>query len=156
PQTALDAANNNKQVVLGPVADNFTSTANGQTNTAMTTGFRQGLAVAGGRVYAAWSSNQDAIVNATDAGEDIPVAPVTTQVGPRITSSTMGPAGEAGDAVNNPRAADGAPQASAFVVTFDRPIDPNTFSTQDVQVFFRDTLPGNPTGGPVPVISVTP
>jgi len=52
------------------------------------------------------------------------------------------------------RTADGTPQASAFVVTFDRPIDANTFSVQDVQVFFRDTFPGNPTGGPVPVVNV--
>jgi hypothetical protein len=61
-----------------------------------------------------------------------------------------------GDPINSGPAADGTPQARAFIVTFDRPIDPSTFRPEDVQVFFRDTTPGNTTGGPVPVVNVSP
>ena len=68
----------------------------------------------------------------------------------------MGPVGLPGDAVNTLRAADGTPMASAFELTFDRPVDPATFTTGDVQVFFRGTDPSNQTPQPVPVMSVTP
>jgi large repetitive protein len=154
PRQAMDAVTG-KVVTLGPLPDNFSTAASGATNQTMTPGFNQGLAVADGHVYPVWSSNQDA-VKSDDAQERIRVAPTIIATGPRIIDSTMGPVGQAGDTLNASRAADGGPQASAFTVTFDRPVDPSTFTVQDVQVFFRDTLPGNPTGGPVPVVAVTP
>ena len=156
-QTATDAATG-KAVALGPIPENFTATANGVTNQTLRTGDRQGLAVAGGRVYPVYVSNRDAkSANPTiDAGEDIRVSPTLIGVGPRIIDSTMGVVGQPGDAVNGNRTADGTPIAQSFVVTFDRPVDPATFGPDDVRVFFRDTLPGNPSGGPVPVIGVTP
>src|SRR5207237_186585 len=119
----------------------FSSAATGLTNTTLTPGFHQGLAVLSGHVYPVWSGNQDA-VKPTDALEDIRVAPTIIGAGPRIIESTMGPVGQPGDTDNGTHA-------------FDRPVDPSTFTTQDVQVFYRDTLPGNPTGGPVTVTNVT-
>ena len=68
----------------------------------------------------------------------------------------MGVVGQPGDALNGNRTTDGTPIAQAFVLTFDRPVDPATFGTDDVRVFYRDTLAGNPSGGPVPVVAVTP
>ena len=39
--------------------------------------------------------------------------------------------------------ADGTPIASAFLVTFDRPIDPASFTAADAVVMYRDTTPNN-------------
>ena len=156
-RTATDAATG-RAVVLGPIPENFTTTANGFTNQTLRTGDRQGLAVAAGHVYPVWASNQDSKSGnpGTDAGEDIRVAPTLIGVGPRIIDSTMGVVGQPGDALNGNRTTDGTPIAQAFVLTFDRPVDPATFGTDDVRVFYRDTLAGNPSGGPVPVVAVTP
>ena len=156
-KTAVDAITG-KTVAVEPQLDNFTSTASSSSNVNLGTGRQQGLAVADGMVYPVWSSNlnlKDASAT-RDPVTDIRINPTVIPVGPRIVSSTMGPVGEAGDTLNGQRAADGAPEASAFIVTFDRPIDPSTFTTSDVQVFFRDTTPNNTSGGLVPVIAVTP
>ena len=56
----------------------------------------------------------------------------------------------------NAPAADGTPQANGFIVTFDRPVDPATFTSDTVQVNYRDTTANNATGGPVPVTGVIP
>ena len=163
PQTATDAITGNT-VILGPVPDNESS---GNPNTEGTFGFgdHQGLAVYGGHVYPAWASNQVPATGSkrsASAGSDgkallnINVASALIPAGPRIISSTEGPVGDAGDTVNNTRTSDGTPIVSAFDVTFDRPVDPSTFTPDLVQVFFHDTTATNATGGLVPVTSVEP
>ena len=143
-------------VTLGPILDNESSgnTATGK-DTTFAFGDHQGVAVSHGHVYPAWSSN----LNGGNDGKqllNIRVATAEIAAGPRIISSTMGPVGQSGDALNNTTAADGTPIAKAFVITFDRPVDPLTFNTSAVQVFFRDTTATNATGGFVPVTGVTP
>ena len=141
--------------VLGPIPDNNSGGNNaiGKDNT-FGFGQRQGLAVADGHVYPAWSSNE----NGGDGGNEllgIRVAQALIAAGPRIISGTQGPVGLPGDTLNNITAADGGPEASAFVVTFDRPIDPATFPKTAVTVMYQDTVAGDPMVS-VPVISVTP
>jgi large repetitive protein len=143
-------------VTLGPIPDNESSgnTATGK-DTTFAFGDHQSVAVSHGHVYPAWSSN----LNGGNDGKqllNIRVATGEIAAGPRIISSTMGPVGQPGDAVNNTTAADGTPIAKAFVITFDRPVDPSTFGIGAVQVFFRDTTPTNATGGFVAVTGVTP
>jgi subtilisin-like proprotein convertase family protein len=168
-QTATDAITGNL-VNLGPVPDNESG---GNPNAEGTFGFgsHQGLAVYGGHVYMAWASNtvlsSVATINglqqmAFSGGPDgkallnINVATVVVPAGPRIISSTEGPVGNPGDTINNTRTSDGTPIVSAFDVTFDRPIDPATFTPNLVQVFFHDTTVSNATGDLVPVSSVQP
>src|SRR5262249_48325816 len=58
---------------------------------------------------------------------------------------------------NNTFTADGTRQLDGFLVQFDRPIDPNTFTPADVRVIFRDpNTPAGSPGTPVTVTSVTP
>src|SRR5690606_14910562 len=45
---------------------------------------------------------------------------------------------------------------AGFEVIFDRAVDPDTFTPEDVRVFFRDATAANASGGPVPVIDVVP
>jgi subtilisin-like proprotein convertase family protein len=154
-QTATDAITG-KTVILGPIPDNQSP---GNANTESTVGFgtHQGLAVYGGHAYPIWSSNLN---GGTDAKAKLNprVATATFAAGPRIIASTQGPVGEPNDTVNTDRATDGSPEASAFIVTFDRPVDstPGVFGPNDVIVMYRDTTPNNVTGGPVPVNSVVP
>ena len=156
-QTATDAITGDP-VILGPVPDNE-SPGNPNTETTFGFGTHQGLAVYGGHVYLAWASNQ---VGGFSGGPDgkallnINVATVVIPAGPRIISSTEGPVGDPGDTVNDTRTSDGTPIVSAFDVTFDRPVDPATFTPNLVQVFFHDTTVTNASGGPVPVTSVKP
>ena len=159
PQTATDAITGDT-VILGPVPDNESP---GNPNTEGTFGFgdHQGLAVYGGHVYPAWASNQVPrwLISGGPDGKallNIKVATVLIPAGPRIISSTEGPVGDPGDTVNNTRTSDGTPIVSAFDVTFDRPVDPATFTPNLVQVFFHDTTASNATGGLVPVTSVEP
>ena len=93
--------------------------------------------MANGRVYPVWAGNLN---GGADGARrlDIFTAQVAIAAGPRVVDSTMGPVGEPGDAVNATRAADGTPQASNFLVTFDRPIDPATFGAADVQLVYRN------------------
>src|SRR5262249_27969856 len=82
---------------------------------------------------------------------------LTIAAGPRILSSTMGAVGENGDIVNNTRATDGTPIAKSFVVTFDRPIDKDTFGLDDATVTFRDpNTPGTAAGVNIPIVAVNP
>lgn len=146
-QTATDAITG-QTVVLGVIPDNFSI------EPTIGFGFKQGLAVANGHAYPVWSSNGNVNTNNNKLG--ITLGNVTYAAGPRVVSITQGPVGGVNDTINTLRAADGTPIANAFQVVFDRPIDPSTFTASNVQVLYRDTTPGNLTGGPVPVNSVTP
>src|SRR5690606_31607752 len=82
-QTAFDQATG-QSVVLGPIPDNNSAGNNMQDKDA-TFGFgdRQGLAVAGGRIFPAWSSN----LNGGNDGRQllrVRVGRVTIAEGPRI------------------------------------------------------------------------
>jgi subtilisin-like proprotein convertase family protein len=156
-QTVPDAITG-AAVNLGPVPDNESP---GNSNTEGTFGYgtHQGLAVYGGHVYLAWASNQVLGYSGGPDGKallNVNVAVVGIPAGPRVIASTEGPVGDPGDTVNNTRTSDGTPQVSAFDVTFDRPVDPTTFTPNLVQVFFHDTTAANATGGLVPVTSVQP
>jgi subtilisin-like proprotein convertase family protein len=155
-QTAKDGITN-QTVTIAPITDNFTTNAT-PTNIVLSSGLRQGLAIGGGHIYPVWSSNQNkANTNGSiDPLVDVYVNPAVTADGPRIIASTMGPVGQPGDTLNATRAQDGSPQASAFVITFDRPVDPSTFTVQSIQVIFHDTTAGNTTGSQIPVIDVVP
>jgi subtilisin-like proprotein convertase family protein len=160
-QTATDAITG-KTNVIGPIPDNQ-SAGNANRDTTFGFGTSQGLTVYDGKIHVAWSSSvpgngPDYFDGGADgkAHLDIRTATATFAAGPRIVASTMGPIGETGDTVNPNRTADGTPLAQAFQVTFDRPIDPNSFDNSDVTVMYRDTTAANVSGGPVPVISVQP
>ena len=139
--TAIDAANGNT-VVLSPFPDNA-SAANPSSDKAFDFGLRQGLAVANGHVYPVWSSNFN-----QGGATGIVTAKAVIAAGPRVVGSTMGPVGQAGDTINGQRAPDGSPEAGTFVISFDRPIDPTTFTLADVQIFYRGT---DPNGSAVPI-----
>ena len=141
-------------VVLGPIPENQ-SGGNGNIDATFGFGTHQGLAVYGGRIHSAWASNLNG-GNDAKALLDIRTVTATFADGPRIIDSTMGPIGLPGDTVNPQAANAPTPVAGAFLVTFDRPIDPASFAANDVQVFFRDTTPNNVSGGPVPVTGVVP
>lgn len=128
--------------VLGPIPDN-TSGGNNMTGKDGTFGFgdRQGLAVSGGKVYPAWSSN----INGGNAGTQllrIRVGQATIAAGPRVINGTMGPVGLSGDTLNGNTLPDGSPLVQSLIVEFDRPIDPSTFTpgtgTPNVTVFAAD------------------
>jgi subtilisin-like proprotein convertase family protein len=156
-QTARDQATQ-RTIALGPIPENQ-STGNGSRDTTFNFGDRQGLAVAAGQIHAAWAGNQNGGLNGAATEQvllNIRTSTAQIATGPRIVASTMGPVGGPGDALNGTRAADGTPQARAFTVTFDRPVDPSTFGVDDARVVFRDTTAANATGGPVPVTGVAP
>jgi large repetitive protein len=135
---AFDQATNTT-VTLGPIPDN-NSGGNNATGKDAVFGFgdHQGLAVLDGHVYPAWSSNQNGGADGK-ALLQIRVAQGAFAAGPRIVSGTMGPVGLSGDTLNGNTAADGGPTANSVVVTFDRPVDPATFTTDvgtpDVTVY---------------------
>jgi len=153
PVLARDQATN-QFVNLGPVPDNESGGNNAPGADKGTFGFgdRQGLAVLGGHVYTAWSGNENGGFDGKQL-LSIRVAAAEIAAGPRIVGGTMGPVGQPGDTLNSGTAADGTPVAQRFRVTFDRPVDPSTFTGAAVRVFFHDTTPGNATGGPVAVDS---
>ena len=124
----------NVQAGLGPIPDNQSATNRPAADAAYSFGDRQGLAVYGGRIYSAWSSNLNGGFGDGKDELDIRLARATIAAGPRVIAGTMGPVGSAGDTINNTRAADGSPQATSFVVTFDRRVDPATFVYQTGQV----------------------
>ena len=153
PVLARDQATN-QFVNLGPVPDNESggNTAPGADKGTFGFGDRQGLAVLGGHVYTAWSGNENGGFDGKQLLK-IRVAAAEIAAGPRIVGGTMGPVGQPGDTLNSGTAADGTPVAQRFRVTFDRPVDPSTFTGDAVRVFFHDATPGNATGGPVAVDS---
>ena len=133
-ETATDAITGQTRI-RGPLPEN--QSAGNATRSPFGFGHRHDVAVANGRVYPVWASNLNGGADGTRR-LDIYTAQVAIAAGPRVVDSTMGPVGEAGDAVNATRAADGTPQASNFLVTFDRPIDPTTFGAADVQLVYRN------------------
>src|SRR5205807_2539365 len=69
----------------------------------------------------------------------------------------VGPTTVDGFTFNNQTTADGRPLVNGFTVTFDRPVDPTSFTPTDVTVFYRDTVtPASQPGTVVNVSSVTP
>src|SRR5262249_5294332 len=91
---------------------------------------------------------------------DILTAQVEIAAGPRIISGTMGPVQSTtvdGFTFNNTFTVDGLPRVNGFTVTFDRPIDPSSFSVADVAVVYRDTVtPVSQPGTTIQVSAVTP
>ncbi|MDG3008110.1 Ig-like domain-containing protein [Paludisphaera mucosa] len=154
------------EVILNPAGDNFNNVD--PAASAFGFGSQMGLTVGSGQVYFAWAGNQnESHLDSTQAirGDTFQafVQRMTIAAGPRVIGSTQGVVGLPGDAVNTLRAADGSPVANAFVLTFDRPIDPDqvrnagdaTFTTDDVFVFFRGTAVGV-AATRLPVLSVVP
>ena len=97
-------------------------------------GSGEGLAVYGGHVYPVWAANFNrAFIDANNAVQGFPLhvvtRPMLVAAGPRILSSTMGPVAGL--------------KATSFQVTFDRAIDPSTFTKADVQVYYHDTVNGD-------------
>lgn len=137
PQTVYDEASNS-YVNLGPIPDNNSSGNNMKgKDTTFGYGDRQGLAVLDGKVYPAWSSNEDGGPNGLQL-LGITVAQAQIAAGPRIISGTKGPVSLPGDTLNPADRTTGLPVATAFVVTFDRPVDPATFTAIDVTIIGRD------------------
>src|SRR5262249_48816478 len=142
-QVATDAITG-QTVNLGPIPDNQSS-GNPVADGTFSFGSHQGLAVFGGKIHPIWSSNENSIGrpnNQRDQRLDIVSATATIAAGPRVIDSTMGAVGLPGDTVN-PQVPNAAPSVHSFQVTFDRPVDPLTFTPAAVQVFFRDTTPSN-------------
>lgn len=141
--TAIDAVTG-QTVVLGPIPSNQ-STGNAGRDTVFGFGDHQALVVYGGQVIAAWSGDTNG------AGRSIQTASVQIAAGPRIVSGDMGPV--VNDFVyidpttgvvtpyNNTFTSDGTRLIDGFLVRFDRPIDPNSFTADDVQVQFRPADP---------------
>ena len=170
PNTALDAISR-KTVVLGPIPDNQSPRSidpfkgNSLTDDKFFSyGDHQALAFYAGRLYPAWSGNENGGIDGA-ARLDIRVASVLTTAGPRVLSSTMGPVrqetvhdlGGAPIDFNNLFDATGAPIADGFVVEFDRPIDANSFDKSDVKISYRNVATsGFAAGVDVPPLSVLP
>ncbi len=157
PVPVIDAITG-KVVDTGPVPDNQ-SGGNPYADAAFGYGRYVGLAVADGMIIPVWPSNQNLGLAGTvieKLGLSIVSSVMTTASGPRVISSTQGPVGEPGDTVNTLRGPDGSPVANAFVLTFDRPVDPASFQpdgpavqgangqllnpigTGDARVFYQD------------------
>ena len=153
PETAEDAITGQSKV-LGPIPDNQSAGAGLDTDATFGFGSHQSLAFLNGSLYPAWSGNFNGGGNGGNA-QDLIVAQAEVAAGPRIVASTMGPVGEPGDRINTQRGPDGGPAASAFEVTFDRPVNPATFTKSVVTIQGLD-----PSGALMAVqpqaISVTP
>lgn len=149
PKTAVDAITG-QETFLEPLPANMTNTSTNPNGF----GYRQTLIAYDGRVLAYWSGNDNA------SGSSIYTAVAHFAGGPRIISADMGPVTEdavakdefgstlfdgSGDpfvyndtfATSGP--ANGTRQIDGFVIVFDRPIDPSTFSLADITVQFRNT-----------------
>ena len=159
PNTATDEITG-RAVTLGPVPDNQSASNGAREAVNFAFGTRQGLAALGGKAFPAWSSN----ANAGPGGQnhlDIEVAVAAIGAGPRIISSTEGPPKATsvlaldGTSItyNAPRADGNGPQLDGLVVTFDRPVDPSTFTPADVVVQYRDA---STSGASAPTATTTP
>ena len=148
--TAIDAISGSTDV-LGPESDNAVAAG---INGTFGYGTSMGLAVYAGQVYPIWAGNFDGAYdnNGTLDGNSLSVyyRPMVIAAGPRIVTSTQGPV------VSYAEAASG--QVS-FTVSFDRPINPPglsaSFTAADVQVFYQDTIYGDPSVA-LQVLSVVP
>jgi subtilisin-like proprotein convertase family protein len=127
PEAPVDAITGQTDK-LAPIPSN--QSTNGNPDATFAFGEHQGLAFADGHLYPAFASNFNGDIepNGFATRLQIVVASATTAVGPRVVAATMGPVGQPGDRVNADRAADGTPEADALQVTFDRPVDPATFT----------------------------
>ena len=170
PNTAADGITR-QTITLGPIPDNQSPIVlgnpflgNANSDALFGYGDHQGLAFVGGRLYPAWSGNEDGGPLGTNL-LDIRVAAITTSAGPRVLTSTEGTvkAGSAHDLAGNPLAfnntsdTNGSPFADGFLVTFDRAVDPATIGPANVHVTYRDVnTSGFAAGTNTPVLSVTP
>ncbi len=120
-------------------------------------GDRQGLAVVNGHVFPIFTSNLNSLDVAngnpapqpgTNIAANIWTATVTIPTGPRIISSDMGPILQDGSTgsynstqtagiYNNTFTADGTRQLTGFTVTFDRAVDPSTFTPGQVTLKYQ-------------------
>jgi subtilisin-like proprotein convertase family protein len=167
PRQAIDDASydsttgGHATITLEPIPDNQ-SADNAARDTQFAFGDHEALTVYDGHVHALWSGNEDGgpRLSSFDPNQvlfstgalDILTSDTTIGVGPRITSSTMGPVTDKqvttddGRTINfnntyAPETANdaGTQQVDGFVVTFDRPVDVSTFTTNEVTVLYRDT-----------------
>jgi subtilisin-like proprotein convertase family protein len=158
--TAIDAITG-QTVIRGPQADNGTA-ADNAVNAAYGFGSSMGLAVYDGQVYPVWAGNFDeaTLVNGVAEGNALSIyyRPMVIAAGPRIVNSTMGPVPLSTGGLDGYQQAQKNGQLS-FTVTFDRPINPPSgvasFTPADVQVFYHDTIFGDPSI-PLDVLSVVP
>ena len=127
-----------------PILDNESAgnTAPNADRTLFGFGDHQGLAVVNGMIYPVWSSNQNGGSNGREL-LNIWTAPTEYAVGPRIIGGSSGPIGldlngNTLDPNNTTTTADGTPILSKFTVTFDRPIDPASFTIASVVVHYED------------------
>ena len=116
-----------------------------------------GLFMYGGRVNLLYGGNLN------EQGAFVRTQNMTIAGGPRVVSGDMGPilgaASAGGFTYNNTFAADGHRQFDGFLVTFDRVVDPNTFTSADVNIKFVSPTDNPVTGGtfiPANQIIVTP
>ncbi|MFO0841894.1 MAG: proprotein convertase P-domain-containing protein [Gemmataceae bacterium] len=131
-KTAIDAVTRNT-VTIEPIPGNPSVAAAG----ALGFGTRQGLAVNAGHVYSAFASNFNGTVNAGNIAEPLSrvfFAQATIAAGPRIISGDMGPI------TSGSFTSDGTPRLTGFQIVFDRPVDPATFTDDDVTMEYRDTV----------------
>ena len=146
-QTAVNAITG-KTVVMGPEGDNQGS-GNGQADASFGYGTQMGLAVFGGRIDPIWAGNLNRDYYNGSAIVAYPLniwyQPMAIAAGPRVVNSTMGPI----------PLAEAQSRSVTISVTFDRPVDPATFVTGDVQVFYHDTTNGDPSV-PLNVMGITP
>ncbi len=144
-KTAIDVATN-QTVVIEPIPGNQTATT-----TTLGFGNTQGLAVSGGHVFSIFSSNLNTDgLPFRDNSAQLLTATVTIAAGPRIVQGDMGavtadfitPQGTLPQKIvyNNTYTADHTRQFTAFRVTFDRPVDPTSFTGDDVTLQYRDTV----------------
>src|SRR5262249_60190814 len=86
------------------------------------------------------------------ARRGLSAARVPLPAGPRVINSTMGVVQPitvpgTGVTINNTFAPDGTRLATGFVIEFDRPVDPSTFTADVVSVVFRNPTTAAPPPG---------
>jgi subtilisin-like proprotein convertase family protein len=133
-QVYLNSSVTAKDAITGQVLTIEPVPSNGPNAGAQGFGDHQGLAVYAGHVIPFWSGNNN------DVGTAIYTANVTIAAGPRILQGDQGPIGQEGttDSQIVSFAADGTPMLTGFRVTFDRPVDPGTFTTSEVQLHYHN------------------
>ena len=119
---------------LGPIPDNI-SAGNPNSPGQFYFGGDQGMTVYRGHIYAVWTGNN---TGGNDGKErlNILTSDTTFASGPRIIDSTQGVVSTPEDVVNP--AVNNTPAFQYIDVTFDRPIDPSTFLTSAVHLYYRD------------------
>ena len=154
PDQAIDNITG-QEIVRGPIPDNQSS-GNAVRDSTFGFGDHQGLAAFNGIVYPVWAGNLN---GGTSGGQllDIFDARAVIAAGPRILAGTMGPVGTPGDTLNIHHFSDGAAEFDTFQVTFDRPVDPSTFTPDQVKIFYRSaSLADAPRQIDPSLITVTP